>query len=116
VRNLDIKIYKLEVIKGKEHVAEEWLDFLKNNAAEGIKTLKNERVYLESYFKSVEGSTMYLYLFIAANDVDFANSTAKKSQNVFDLKHFEYMKECIDFQKGKILDCFVQMNNLEDYV
>jgi len=33
---------------------------------------------------------MYLYVFIAANDIGFANSTAKESQNGLDLKQFSF--------------------------
>jgi len=31
MKHLDIKLYKMEVIKGKEDVAREWLNFLKNS-------------------------------------------------------------------------------------
>jgi hypothetical protein len=39
----DIKMYKVEIIDGKEAIAKEWLNFLNENRGEHIKLLKNEK-------------------------------------------------------------------------
>ena len=111
---MDIKLYKLEVIKGKENIATEWLEFLEKNKDTGTKMLKDEKAYLEAYFSAVENETMYVYMFFAAHDVNFSNETAWKSENSLDQKHFAYMQDCIDLQSGDIMDCLFYMDNLED--
>ncbi len=116
MKKLDIKLYKMEVIKGKEELAKEWLQFLKDNSAAGVETLKNERIYLETYFTAVENGTMCVYLFIAGDNIAHANSTALESSNELDLKHFAYMKNCIDLAAGDIMDVFCYMNNISDYL
>ncbi len=115
MKPLDIKLYKISIIKGKEEIAEEWMQFLKENTQEGIKTLKNEKVYLESYFKAMENDTMYLYLFLAAENIERANAIAGESENELDKKHFEYMKACVELTSSTVLDAVCYMNNLEDY-
>ena len=70
MKQLDIKMYKLKVLKGKEGVANEWLDFLNSNCSEGTKTIKNEKIYLETYFKSMQIDAMYVYLFVAGKDIN----------------------------------------------
>ncbi|QQO07773.1 DUF6176 family protein [Breznakiella homolactica] len=111
---MDIKLYKLKVKKGKEKVAKEWLAFLKENTDQGSQLLKNEKAYLEAYFCAKESGTMYVYMFFAAEDVDYSNKTAKKSKSPLDEKHFAYMKECINLLAGDIMDCLFYMDNLED--
>ena len=112
---MDIKLYKLQVIKGKESVANEWLSFLDENRETGAKLLKKEKAYLEVYFSAVEQDIMYVYMFFAAHDVNFSNQTAGESNDPLDKKHFEYMRNCIDLSAGDIMDCQFYIDNLEDF-
>lgn len=114
MKELDIKLYRVGIIKGKEDVAKEWLDFLRDNREAGIETLKNEKVYLETYFQAVEGGTMYVYMFIAADDIEAANNIAGESKNSLDLKHFEYMGRCVDPSSVTTMDCSCYLDNLAD--
>ena len=109
-------LYRLEVIKGKEGIAEEWLSFLKANKEKAMITLEKEKVYFETYFKEVIEDQMYIYLFIMCENLDFANSTAFESTNELDIKHFEYMKLCINLKRGKIMESEFLIDNLKDRV
>lgn len=115
-KDMDIKLYKFEVIKGKESVAEEWLAFLKRNKELGEKLLKGERAFLEAYFKAVEDGTMYVYMFFSSEDVDFSNDHAMNHGSELDKKHFDYMNECIDLTRGDIMDCLLYFNNIGDAI
>ncbi len=110
---MDIKLYKLKVVKGKEKIANEWLAFLEANKDEGAETLKNERAYFVAYFSAVENSIMYVYMFFAAKDVSYSNTIADNSKSELDIKHFEYMRNCIDLTAGDIMDCAFYLDNLE---
>ena len=115
-KEMEIKLYKLEVIKGKETVAEEWLNFLQGNKEAGEALLKGERAYLEAYFKAVEDGILYVYMFFACEDVNFSNNKALHHGSDLDKKHFAYMRECIDLTKGDIMDCLLYLDNMEDAV
>lgn len=112
---MDTLLYQFEVIKGKESVAEEWLNFLNENKEKGKNTLKNEKVYFESYFKEKTESGLKIYMVIVCEDIQKANETALNSGNEIDKKHFAYMKECLDLEKGAIMESALVLNNLEDY-
>lgn len=115
-KNMDIKLYKFEVIKGKESVAEEWLNFIGSDVNTGELLLKKEKAYFEAYFKSVENDTMYIYMFFSADNVEFSNNSAYNQGTDLDKKHFAYMRECIDLTKGDIMDCLFYFNNVEDAI
>ena len=113
---MDVQLYKLKVIKGKESIAEEWLAFLKANKRDAEKILENEKVYFEAYFKESVEDQMYIYLFLMSNDHKFANETAFNSSHELDKKHFEYINACIDRNEGNIMNSEVFMDNLKDKV
>lgn len=93
---MDAVLFKAKVKAGKEAVAREWIDFLMANKEKGEETLKNEREHLEVYFMSEEGGISYIYIFVLADDLQYANQVAAQSGNPLDKKHFEYIAECID--------------------
>jgi len=115
-QEMDIKLYKFEIIRGKEAVAEEWLNFLSSNRKAGEALLKKERAYLEAYFTAVEYGNMYVYMFFACEDEKFSVDKAINHGSDLDEKHFEYMKECIDLTKGNIMDCLLYLDNMEDAI
>lgn len=42
---MDVQLYKFEIIKGKEAIADEWLNYLKANKDKALVTLENEKVF-----------------------------------------------------------------------
>ncbi|MEA4891071.1 MAG: DUF6176 family protein [Peptococcaceae bacterium] len=93
---MDIVLWKAKVKAGKEALAREWLDFLKANKEAGEDTLKQEKEHLEIFFTNLENGTMYLYMFVLADDLEYAAKVATSSGNPLDEKHFEYMAACVD--------------------
>lgn len=115
MKDLNIKLYKMEVIKGKENVANQLLDFLNNNKDESIETLENEGVFLESYFTAIENDIMIIYCCIVADDIEYANNVASNSNNELDKEYFEYVKQCISQTTGDIIDCLMYIENLKNF-
>lgn len=93
---MDIVLWRVKIKPGKESLAREWLAFLEANKAEGNKTLKNEKEHLEIYFTNQENGAMYAYMFVLADDLEYAAKVAQASGNPLDAKHFEYMTACVD--------------------
>lgn len=95
---MEITLWKAKVKEGKEKFAKQWLEFLKENKEEGNKTLKEEKEYLEIYFTNLEDGIMYIYMFIIAENLQFAATVATESENELNKRHFEYMADCIDVE------------------
>ena len=93
---MDAVLLRAKVKEGKEAVAREWIAFLTANKEKGEETLKNEKEHLEVYFMSREDGISYVYMFVLADDLQYANQVAANSGNPLDKKHFEYIAECID--------------------
>lgn len=115
-KDMDLVLYKFEVIRGKEAAAEEWLAFLRRNKKAGEETLQKEHAYLEAYFRAVEDGTMYVYLFLACEDIHFSNDQAMNHGSDLDKQHFAYMKECVNLTGGDIMECVLSLNNLKDAI
>lgn len=111
---MDVNLYRLKVLKGKEDIAEEWLSFLNANKEKGVVTLEKENVYFETYFKEIIEDKMYIYLFIMCKNLEAANKVALNSSNEIDLKHFEYMKRCINPDKSNVMNAELFLDNIKD--
>ncbi|EHO18834.1 hypothetical protein HMPREF9466_02112 [Fusobacterium necrophorum subsp. funduliforme 1_1_36S] len=61
-KEMEIKLYKLEVIPGKENIAEEWLEFLKQNKEAGEALLKKKKLILKPISKAWKTETcIFIY-------------------------------------------------------
>lgn len=70
----------------------------------------------EFHKRQPEGGNMYVYMFFACEDVNFSNDKAINQGSGLDEQHFAYMRECIDFSRGDIMDCLLYLDNMEDAV
>ncbi|MDR1630153.1 MAG: DUF6176 family protein [Oscillospiraceae bacterium] len=95
---MDMVLWRARISSGKEDLAREWIAFLDANKEAGNETLKNEKEHLELYFTNTENGKMYLYLFVLADDLDYAGKTALESDNPLDKRHFEYLTACVDME------------------
>lgn len=100
---MDIMLCKARVKPGMEALAKEWISFLLANKEDAEKSLKNEKEHLEIYFMQKEKEETYLYFFILAEDLEYANQVAQSSGSPLDTKHFEYMAACVDPENYSIM-------------
>ena len=105
---MDIVLWRMRIKDGKEERAQEWIAFLQEHQEEGNKTLKNEKEHLEIYFLNQENGAAYAYMFVLADDLDYAAKIAENSGNPLDAKHMEYMSVCVDWE---IFLCFIRKND-----
>ncbi|MBP2058416.1 ABC-type Fe3+-hydroxamate transport system substrate-binding protein [Lactobacillus colini] len=91
---VQVELTRFRIKKGKEKLAQEWMDFLNSHLDETIATMANEKMYVESVFKE-ESSDGYTYFYWYS--VQGKNGTAvEDSNNYIDQKHLEYWDKCID--------------------
>ncbi|MBM6615538.1 hypothetical protein JTF06_11650 [Desemzia sp. RIT804] len=100
MKPLHVELERFRVKSGKEETAREWMNFLNQHLAEVVKTLPNEKMYVESIFEEVIEGSMYLYW------VSYQGMTASEvifSDAYVDKKHLDYWGECIDATYGEHL-------------
>lgn len=71
-----------------------------------------KKLTMSHIFSSVENDTMYIYMTFASDDVEVSNKIAWNSKKETDIKHFEYMKACIDRENSLIIPAALQFNTL----
>ncbi|WP_099203467.1 DUF6176 family protein [Miniphocaeibacter massiliensis] len=111
MKNLDVKLYKMKIKEGKEDLARKWIQFIVDNKEEAQLTLEAENTYLESYFLNVEDGNMFIYLFMASDDTEYANMIAGNSKDDIHLKFFDYSNKCVDREYCEIINCDFYINN-----
>jgi hypothetical protein len=94
----EVKLIKLKLLKGKENLFQEWMDFLnksehRTELAEG---LNEEKVKAESIFRLEENGETFVYWYMAMEDLDYAMKVATASKRPTDIQHFRYFAQCID--------------------
>ena len=89
--SMDIVLWRMRIKDGKEEMAQEWIAFLQEHQEEG-------KEHLEIYFLNQENGAAYAYMFVLADDLDYAAKTAENSGNPLDAKHMEYMSVCVDLE------------------
>lgn len=110
MKNIEAVLYKMSVVKGKEAIAKEWLAFLSANKKRAVEILIKEKAYYEAYFISVENDTMYIYMTLAVDDIENFNLSTWNSKDKLNIKHFEYLKSCIDREKSFAITADLEFN------
>ncbi|GAA0453452.1 DUF6176 family protein [Alkalibacillus silvisoli] len=88
-----IELTRFRVKEGKEHRANEWLDFLNDHMEDVLLTLEGEKMYVENIFRETVDGIDYLYWYsIEGED----GQDVEESEHWVDQKHLKYWKECID--------------------
>ena len=100
MKQMDIKLYKLKVVKGKEKTAKEWLAFLEANKDEGTETLKNDMgvmspntcywypsFKLKNLYSKMHDSTKCFYEYRFNIEFDFMFSSKSFTRFVISLMH-----------------------------
>lgn len=113
MKSMEVVLYKMPILEGKEDIAKEWLDFLESNKEVASEMLIKEKAYYEAYFLAVENNTTYVYMTFASDNVEFANQTAWNSENELDKKHFAYMKSCIDIENSATIPATLEFNTFK---
>ncbi len=113
---MDVQLYKFEVIKGKEDIAEEWLKFLSDHKEAGLKTLEKERVYFERYFVEKTDDTMYIYIFMMSEDAKYGQEVYINSTDEVDVKTKDYVNSCINVDNMKAINADLFFDNISSIV
>lgn len=80
-----VKLFKLKLKKGNEHLWLDWCEELKSREPEVIETLKNEGVVSESCFLSEDEKCVYY--FMEAQDFEYAKQAVQNSHFKIDAEH-----------------------------
>lgn len=81
------------VTQGKEALAREWINTLKERKSECIETLGREKMLYESLFSYQEEGRMFLSWFSVQKE---GHEDVESPEHEIDNLHLKYWKECID--------------------
>lgn len=90
---LNVELMKFKVKPGKSEVVTEWLQFLNMHMDEVLLTLVDEKMYVETIFREIQGNEEYLYWYSVQGT---GGVSVTESIHEIDRKHLEYWEECID--------------------
>ena len=86
------ELTKFKVKEGKSEVVDEWIEYMRDNMEDVLLNLEGEKMYVETIFREVFMDVEYLYWYSIQSDED----GEKIDDTYLDVKHLEYMEECID--------------------
>lgn len=95
----EVKLVKLRLKEGNEHIWFEWCEELKQRRGEVMETLRNEGVLSESCFLSEDEKCVYY--FMEAESFEKAKATVEKSTFRIDTEHGE--KRALSLEKSEQL-------------
>lgn len=100
---------KTKLKEGSLEGVRKWLQTLKDNESEVLKSLVNEGMLVESVFLDKQGDDYYLIYYMKAKDIAHAREVGRNSTSAIDLYH----KDCIKkFCEGRIeLEQLLDLNN-----
>jgi hypothetical protein len=79
--------------KGKEELAEEWMQVLSNRKDDCVETLSRGKMVFESIFKHYKDGRLYLSWFSVQKD---GYQRVETSEHEIDKLHLKYWNECVD--------------------
>lgn len=92
---MKIELTRFKVKKGKTKRVDEWMKMLRNNLPAVLKTLDDEKMYVESIFREFTDGVEYLYWY-SIQGID--GKSLLESKHKIDKKHLQFSKECLDIK------------------
>lgn len=107
-----VELERFKIKKGKEEVAKKWIRFLNENIEEVLKTLIDEKMFIESIFSEYINDELYFY-WLSFQGIPLIK--LEESLHEVDHIHLAYWKECIDTRyQSKLLK--LELNLLQDHI
>lgn len=90
---MKVELTRFKVKEGKSHRVDDWMNMLREHLPAVLKTLEQEKMYVETIFREELNGTEYLYWYSIQGENGLG---VEKSEHEIDKKHIEFWKECID--------------------
>ena len=92
-KSMRVELTRFKVKKGKSKRVDDWMKMLKRNMPAVKRSLKDEKMYVETIFREFNGNDEYLYWYSIQGG---GGIPIKQSKHEIDKKHLEFWKECMD--------------------
>ncbi|TAP25978.1 DUF6176 family protein [Arthrobacter sp. S41] len=90
---MNIELTRFRVLPGKSAAVDEWMDLLNDNLPAVLKTLDDEKMYVETIFSETLDGIDYLYWYSIQGE---GGTEVQDSNHEIDKAHLKFWKECID--------------------
>ena len=89
---MKIELTRFKVKKGKTKRVNQWMKMLRSNMPAILRSLEDEKMYVETIFREFNGKNEYLYWYSIQGK---GGVPIQKSRHAIDKKHLKFWKECI---------------------
>lgn len=90
---MKVELMRFKVKKGKSHRVDEWMKLLNDHMKDVLLTLNDEKMYVETIFREIQGEDEYLYWYSIQGE---GGIHVEQSQHEIDKQHVAFWYECID--------------------
>jgi Family of unknown function (DUF6176) len=91
----------------------EWAAEINHRKEEALATLRDESIFLESFFLEQASDGDYLIGYIRAESFEKSTEAVKKSAHAIDAYHQAFKKEC--WESGGRLEVLVDLNRVDEW-
>ncbi len=88
----------------------EWAAEITRRKDEALETLRDESIFLESFFLEKASDGDYLIIYIRAESLEQSQKAVTKSTHTIDAYHQAFKKEC--WESGENLELLVDLNRV----
>ena len=90
---MKIELSRFKIKKGKEDLADEWMEILNDRIDETVETMGREKIFIEAIFEEkINGEKYFSWFSIQNKNGEMCDT----SEHEIDKVHIKYWKECID--------------------
>ncbi|MGL4610296.1 MAG: DUF6176 family protein [Trueperaceae bacterium] len=91
----------------------EWAAEITRRKEEALETLRDESIFLESFFLEKASDGDYLIGYIRAESLEQSREAVKKSTHALDDYHQEFKKAC--WESGEKLEVLVDLDRVDEW-
>jgi hypothetical protein len=91
----------------------EWAAEITRRQDEALETLRDESIFIESFFLEQATDGDYLIAYIRAESLEQSQKAVEKSVHAIDAYHQAFKKEC--WESGKRLEVLVDLNRVGEW-
>ena len=96
---MKVELTRFKVKQGKTNCVDEWMKLLNDHMQDVLLTLNDEKMYVETIFREIQGGEEYLYWYSIQGE---SGTYVEESQHEIDQKHLEFWYECINEEEPPV--------------
>jgi hypothetical protein len=109
----DLHCSKIKLKPNSLEKVREWAAEITRRQDEALATLRDESIFIESFFLERAGDGDYLIAYIRAESLEQSQKAVTTSTHAIDAYHKAFKKEC--WEGGERLELLVDLNRIDEW-